>query len=124
VPVTRRISDTGSDRVTATIQQLIEGPSETSGLLSDFQGDVSLLSTPVVKDGVVTLNFNKAVLGNKEEHMITDAVLNSIVLSLTDIKGVKQVAIQVDGKSKVMNEKGKQLTAPVSRPESVNTGEF
>ncbi|MFC7371288.1 GerMN domain-containing protein [Fictibacillus iocasae] len=124
VPVTRRIADTGSDRVTATIEQLIQGPSERSGLLSDFQGDVGLLNTPVVKDGVVTLNFNKAVLGNKEEHMITDAVLNSIVLSLTDIKGVKQVAIQVDGKSKVMNEKGKQLTAPVSRPESVNTGEF
>jgi germination protein M len=124
VPVTRRIAKEGTDRVTATIEQLIDGPSTQSNLLTDFRTDVKLLSTPVVKDGVVTLNFNGALLGNKEESMITDEVLNSIVLSLTELSEVKKVAIQVDGKSKVFNEKGKELTAPVSRPENVNTGEF
>jgi germination protein M len=124
VPVTRRIAKQGTDLVTATIEQLIDGPSTQSKLLTDFRTDVKLLSTPLMKDGVVTLNFNGALLDNKEESMITDEVLNSIVLSLTELPEVKKVAIQVDGKSAIFNEKGKELTAPVSRPKDVNTGEF
>jgi germination protein M len=124
VPVTRRVAKEGTDKVTATIEHLIDGPSAESNLLTDFRTDVKLLSTPVVKDGVVTLNFNGAVLDNKEESMIADEVLNSIVLSLTELSEVKKVAIKVDGKSKIFTEKGKELTAPVSRPKEVNTGEF
>jgi germination protein M len=124
VPVTRRVAKEGTDRVTATIEHLIDGPSAESNLLTDFRTDVRLLSTPVVKDGIVTLNFNGALLDNKEESMIADEVLNSIVLSLTELSEVKKVAIKVDGKSKIFTEKGKELTAPVSRPKEVNTGEF
>ncbi|MDR7073695.1 GerMN domain-containing protein [Fictibacillus barbaricus] len=125
VPVTRRVAREGTDKVTATVENLIVGPSAQSKLLTDFRTDVKLLSTPVVnKDGVATLNFNSALLDNKEENRIADEVLNSIVLSLTELPEVKKVAIQVNGKSKIFNEKGKELTAPVSRPKEVNTGEF
>jgi germination protein M len=124
VPVTRRVVRQGTDKVTATVENLIDGPTAQSRLLTDFRTDVKLLSTPVVKDGVVTLNFNSSLLDNKEENRIADEVLNSIVLSLTELPEVKKVAIQVDGKSKIFNEKGKELTAPVSRPKEVNTGEF
>ncbi|WNB93231.1 GerMN domain-containing protein [Bacillus sp. NEB1478] len=125
VPVTRRVAKQGTDKVTATIENLINGPTAQSKLLTDFRTDVKLLSTPVVnKDGVATLNFNSALLDNKEENRIADEVLNSIVLSLTELPEVKKVAIQVNGKSKIFNEKGKELTAPVSRPKEVNTGEF
>jgi germination protein M len=124
VPVTRRVAQQGTDKVTATVENLIGGPSAKSKLLTDFRTDVKLLSTPVLNDGVVTLNFNSALLDNKEESRIADEVLNSIVLSLTELPEVKKVAIHVNGKSNIFNEKGKELTAPVSRPKEVNTGEF
>lgn len=124
VPVTRRIASGDADQVTATVHELIQGPSENSRLLTDFRNDVKLLDTPVIKNGVATLNFNKAILVNKSENTIDDAVLKSIVLSLTELNDVKKVAIQVNGKGSLKNEEGKPITAPVSRPAMVNTGEF
>ncbi|EIT85393.1 Lipoprotein LpqB, GerMN domain-containing protein [Fictibacillus macauensis ZFHKF-1] len=125
VPVTRRIAvNENQDAVAAAVQELIEGPTSESHLLSDVRNDVKLMNKPVVKDGVVTLNFNKAILGNKAANMIDDEVLKPLVLSLTEIEGVKKVAIQVDGKASLKNQAGKSLTAPVSRTEIVETGEF
>ncbi|WP_026676494.1 GerMN domain-containing protein [Fictibacillus gelatini] len=125
VPVTRRVAKTSDeDLVTETVNELIKGPSFTSNLQSDFREDVKLLTKPTVKNGVVTLNFNEAVLQNKRDHTIADDALNSIVLSLTELQDIQKVAIQVDGKERVMKENGKKLTTPVSRPKMVNTREF
>ncbi|MCQ6266488.1 GerMN domain-containing protein [Fictibacillus sp. WQ 8-8] len=124
VPVTRRVVKNDSDKITAAIQELIQGPGEQSRLLTGFRNDVKLLDAPVVKKGVATLNFNKAILDNKSENTIDDAVLKSIVLSLTELNDVKKVAIHVNGKTKLKSEDGKSITAPVSRPAIVNTGEF
>ncbi|MDN4527048.1 GerMN domain-containing protein [Fictibacillus fluitans] len=124
VPVTRRVAKNDSDPISASIHELVQGPGEQSRLLTGMRNDVKLLDQPVLKKGVATLNFNKAILENKSEHTIDDTVLQSIVLSLTELNGVKKVAIQVDGKAKLKNEEGKSITEPVSRPEMVNTGEF
>ncbi|MGB3888395.1 MAG: sporulation protein, partial [Priestia megaterium] len=47
-----------------------------------------------------------------------------LVLSLTEQKAVDSVAIKVNGKKTLKDEKGKKLTEPVSRPKNVNTGSF
>ncbi|MGX1826563.1 sporulation protein, partial [Heyndrickxia sporothermodurans] len=46
------------------------------------------------------------------------------VYSLTEQKGIKSVAIEVNGSTKLLNEEGKPLSEPVTRPEKVNTGSF
>ncbi len=46
------------------------------------------------------------------------------MLSLTEQKAVDSVAIKVNGKKTLKDEKGKKLTEPVSRPKNVNTGSF
>jgi germination protein M len=120
VPVTRRISET-DDLISKTIEELVKGPAYDSNLVSDFSGDVELLSKPVIKDDVVTLNFNKNLLGDIGGLAISNEVLNAIVLSITENREIKQVAIQVDGKSEFLNAEGEEFTAPVTRPESVNT---
>lgn len=120
VPVTRRVSNEEKDDITAVIDQLITGPGMNASLVSSLIGDVQLLEAPSVEDGVVTLNFNKAVLGSSEEHMISEETLQSLVLSLTEQEGIQSVAVTVDGKEELVNEKGEPLTAPVSRPEKVN----
>ncbi|MDA7027128.1 GerMN domain-containing protein [Bacillus sp. CLL-7-23] len=124
VPVTKRSEE--PDQVTAAIKELTDGPSKKSGLLSDFQKNVKLNNEPTIEDGQVTLDFNKAIYGsaNGEKKVISDEVLNSIVLTLTELSDIKKVSVTINGKSDLVNEKGEKLSKPVSRPSQVNTGSF
>lgn len=124
VPVTKRVSETKEDNIAAVIDELIDGPSYTFNLLSDFMPDVKLLDAPKLADGKVTLNFNKSILGSYKEKKVSKTMLDALVLSLTEQKGIESVELLVDGSAKLMNAEGKPITAPVMRPEKVNTGSF
>ncbi|WP_066365895.1 GerMN domain-containing protein [Neobacillus fumarioli] len=124
VPVTRRVSNTEKDPITAAVNELIKGPSPKSNLVSEFMPDAKLLGTPKVDNGQVTLNFNKNIYGSFNKNVISQALLNELVLSLTEQQGVQKVAVQVDGKADLKIDQGKKLTEPVTRPEKVNTGSF
>ncbi|WML45584.1 GerMN domain-containing protein [Neobacillus sp. PS3-40] len=124
VPVTRRVSNNEKDNVTAVVEELVKGPNQASNLVTDFMPDVKLLEAPKVENGKVTLNFNENVFGSFEEKVISQHLLDSLVLSLTEQKGIEQVAVLVKGKAELLNEKGKKITEPVTRPEKVNTGSF
>jgi germination protein M len=106
------------------VNELVEGPAYASNLLSDFQSGVKLLDEPKFEDGKVTLNFNESIYGSFEEKMVSEHLLNSLVLSLTEQNGVESVALTVNGKGDVLTEKGEKLAEPVTRPEKVNTGSF
>ena len=106
------------------MNELVEGPAYASNLLSEFQADVKLLDTPKLEDGKVTLNFNESIFGSFEEKMVSEHVLNSLVLSLTEQAGVESIALTVKGEKDVLSEKGEKLSEPVTRPEKVNTGSF
>ncbi|MCM3765482.1 GerMN domain-containing protein [Neobacillus niacini] len=124
VPVTKRISSKEKDPIAAAVNELVKGPSDHSNLVSEFMSDVKLLEAPKYENGTVTLNFNKNIYGSFEEKVISQSILNSIVLSLTEQKGIEKVAVKVDGKAELKNDQGKKLSAPVTRPEKVNTGSF
>ncbi|MEH7379742.1 GerMN domain-containing protein [Bacillus sp. JJ1533] len=123
VPVTKRVENTGDDKVSAVVNALIEGPDMGSDLISEIHQDVKLLSAKM-EDGIVTLDFNEAIYGAFNEKMISKHVINSLVLSLTEQPEVKSVAITVNGNEDVVTEDGKSLTEPVTRPANVNTGSF
>jgi germination protein M len=116
VPVTVML-DSNSDVIYSdVVNQLIEGPSvELAGLQSVFRSEVELLSDPVYKDGVLTLTFNDAIFNSTENTTISDEVLSSLVLSLTEQPGVESVEVKVDGVEQVFNENGEQFSKPVSR---------
>ncbi|SFB16674.1 MULTISPECIES: GerMN domain-containing protein [unclassified Bacillus (in: firmicutes)] len=124
VPVTRRVSNNMKDNVEAVVNQLVHGPGNSSSLMSDFQAGVKLVEAPKVENGKVTLNFNESVFGSFEEKVISQHLLNALVLSLTEQKGIESVAVMVNGKAELVDEEGKKLTEPVTRPEKVNTGSF
>ncbi|OIJ10612.1 sporulation protein [Anaerobacillus alkalilacustris] len=123
VPVTRRVN-AKEDQLTAVISQLLMGPSSFSRLLTDFRSGVELLEEPRYTNGVVTVNFNEAVLNHNEGTAISDEVLNLLVLSLTEQSGVEKVAIEVNGESEVQMATGELLSEPVSRPLKVNSGKY
>ncbi|AST06567.1 sporulation protein [Anoxybacillus flavithermus] len=124
VPVTRRVPNSEQDELAAVVNELIKGPSYGSGLLSDFQADTKLLEAPKYENGKVTLNFNEAIYGSVEKNVVSTHVLNCLVLSLTEQPGVESVAITVNGKAELVDESGKPLSEPVTRPQNVNTGSF
>ncbi|MDZ5470765.1 GerMN domain-containing protein (plasmid) [Bacillus sp. 31A1R] len=124
VPITRRVSNSTDNNIVAAVNELVKGPSYTSNLVSDFLPDVKLLEEPKVEDGKVTLNFNESVYGSFEEKIISQHLLSTLVLSLTEQTGIESVAVTVNGEADLVNEEGDKLTEPVTRPENVNTGSF
>jgi germination protein M len=121
VPVTRRISNDEVDSYTAIIKELVKGPSDYSNLVSDFDPDTKLVSKPEYQHGKLILNFNEGIFGNIAKNMINDNVLNPLVLSLTEQPGVNSLEIQVNGKKEALNQQGKLISSPVTRPKDVNT---
>ena len=124
VPVTKRVSNNEQDNITAAVNKLIDGPNVSSKLLNEFRAEVKLLEDAQVKDGLVTLDFNESIYNSFEEKRISEHVLNTLVLSLTEQPGIEGVAVTVNGKADLVDEEGKKLTEPVTRPEKVNTGSF
>lgn len=124
VPITRRVTEGTENEVVTIVNELLKGPSQQSALAYDFGSDVKLLNKPKIEDGKVTLNFNEGIYTDKQKNMISDLALESLVLTLTENKQIKNVAVEVNGKANVVNEKGEKLVKPVNRPQNVNTGSF
>ncbi|OEH91945.1 GerMN domain-containing protein [Bacillus solimangrovi] len=123
VPITRRV-EKANNNVEAVVAELIEGPAYDSKLLSEFHPDLSLVEKPKNDEGTVTLNFNEVLLGSLQGTAVSEHLLKSLVLSLTEQEGIEQVALQVNGDSLLHNNEGEEISEPVSRPEAVNTGSF
>ncbi|KUP07001.1 sporulation protein [Bacillus coahuilensis m2-6] len=123
VPVTKRVSNS-TDTISLVVNELIKGPDASSGLVTGLMPDVELLDSPTVKDGVATLNFNEFIFGSFEQKMISEHVLNSLILSITEGSAVEKVAITVNGEAEVLNESGESISEPVSRPEDINAISF
>jgi germination protein M len=124
VPVTKRVNTSEKNNIVAIVNELVKGPNSKSNLASEFMPDVELLEAPKIEDGKVTLNFNESIYGSFEEKIVSQHLLNALVLSLTEQKGIESVAITVDGKAELVDDKGVKLSEPVTRPEKVNTGSF
>lgn len=124
VPVTKRVNTSEKNNIVAVVNELVKGPNTKSNLASEFMPDVELLEAPKVENGKVTLNFNESIYGSFEEKIVSEHLLNALVLSLTEQKGIESVAVTVDGKAELVNDKGEKLSEPVTRPEKVNTGSF
>lgn len=124
VPVTKRVKNDNKDTVVTVVEELIKGPKLNSELYTLFMPDVELVEEPTIKDGVVTLNFNENLYGSYDQKLVTKQVLDTLVLSLTEHKGIEAVSIQVNGEADVVNWEGETLAEPVTRPKHVNTGSF
>ncbi|WP_100405038.1 GerMN domain-containing protein [Bacillus solitudinis] len=122
VPVTRRVN-LGKDAVKTAVEELLNGPSYHTNLLTDFSKDVALIDDPMYENGVVTLNFNESILNQLQGAAISEEVMSMLALTLTEQEGIEKVAIQVNGESNIMQENG-EMAKPVARPSLVNKGSY
>ncbi|MEH6944368.1 GerMN domain-containing protein [Bacillus sp. JJ722] len=119
VPVTKRISASEDSVAEAVVKELSQDPS--ANLVTEFMADLKLVNEPTIKDGKAILNFNESIYGSFKEQTVSQRLLDALVLSLTEQTGIESVEVQVNGKASLKTEDGKDLSAPVSRPEKVNS---
>lgn len=120
VPVTKRISANEDNVVEAVVKQLAEGPATSSSLLTEFMPELALLNEPKLVDGKVELDFDESIYGSFEEKVVSQRLLDALVLSLTEQGGIESVEVLVNGKASLKTEDGKSISEPVIRPEKVN----
>lgn len=121
VPVTERIGSS-TDDLSSIVSSVINGPTQDTSLMSPFGADVNLVSAPVVKDGVVTLNFNDNLYTNAKMKTVNDQAVDVLALSLIGKDGINKVSIEVQGNTQMTLDSGKALTKPVSLPVLDSTG--
>ncbi|WP_186576230.1 GerMN domain-containing protein [Aquibacillus kalidii] len=121
VPITQHV-ETEDNNYQSIVQALVEGPSFDLNLLNVFNSGVALTEEPTYQDGVLTLSFNENILSNSENGAISDDVMETLVLTLTDQPGVEAVNVKVDNMEQVFNEEGVPYSDPVTRDMFVPTG--
>lgn len=120
VPVTRLVPAT-ENVAKATVEELIKGPKQDSQLFS------SLLRTTRVLDvkqesNLITVNLSNDILKYDEGKEASPEALESLVLSLTESTGAKQVQLLVEGKP--LSGGTVDYTKPVARPVLLNSMQF
>lgn len=119
VPVTERMNSNAENSYEEIVNALIDGPAMDSNLSNVFNTGSALASEPTLKDGVLNLEFNTEVLSNVDEAAITDQLMETLVMSLTELEEVEAVSVKVEGVEEVFNEHGEAYAEPVSREQYV-----
>ncbi len=117
VPITRQILPQ-NDPLAAVVLELIKGPAVGSGLNGDIPVSTELRSIKM-EDGIVYVDFSSELTSYGGGTAAENAMLGSLVLSLTEIPGVNGVKITINGQTPMLPE-GTDVSRPVSRPIFVN----
>ncbi len=106
-------------RVRLSAEKLLSGPSKHSPLVSTFPEDVKVKEIKVQGD-TVTVDFNKNFLKPYGATMEIGMV-GSLVLTLTDIPGIKKVQILCEGKKVPYLPEGMEIGNTLTRGDVMNT---
>lgn len=113
VPVTRLISDT-IDPITYAVSALIQGPAGEN-YVSVFDQNTTLLEDPVLKDGLLSLNFSSDLYYNNDQTEVSSTMLKQLVMTLTEVDEVEMVSVSIDGNIKVMDDTSRSIAVPTAR---------
>lgn len=115
IPITTHIQVNEDENVyQKLVNALVEGPDYRTNALQVFNTGTSLVDSPTLDDGVLSLTFNKNILKNKDKGVISDEVIETIVRTMAAQKGVKAVDLKVEKTDHLVNEQGEEYNEPVS----------
>ncbi|MDI3481539.1 MAG: germination protein [Tepidanaerobacteraceae bacterium] len=117
VPVTRMVRKS-DNMIKAALEELIKGPCPNIGLVSVVPEDTKVLEA-TQKESEVVVNFSKEIEGYGGGVDVEQALVNSVVLTVSQFPGVEKVSLQVEGKTGVLPE-GTVLDNPILKPNYVN----
>ncbi|AYO29846.1 hypothetical protein D2962_03775 [Biomaibacter acetigenes] len=117
VPVTRMVNKS-DNMIKTAVEELIKGPAGNMGLVSVLPQDTRVLDVSQ-KESEVVINFSKEIEGYGGGVDVEQALVNSVVLTVSQFPGVEKVSLQVEGKTEVLPE-GTVLENPILKPTYVN----
>lgn len=120
VPVTRLVPET-ENVAKAAVEELIKGPKDDSPLFSSLLRTTRVLNVKQEND-LVTVDLSSDILRYDDGREANPEALESLVLSLTESTGAKQVQLLVEGKP--LTSGTYDFTKPVARPIHINTMQF
>lgn len=113
VPVTRLISNSVNP-VNYAIESLIQG-SLGEDYISVFDNQTTLLGSPVLQDGLISLNFSSELYYNEEETQVSSLMLKQLIMTLTEFDDIELVSVAIDGNVKVIDDASRSIVVPTSR---------
>lgn len=117
VPVTRVIP-TVSDPMTAAVLELIRGPLSGSDLSADVPASAELHGVRL-SGTTASVDFSSGLTGYGGGTTAEQAMLGALILTLTEVPGVSNVQVTVEGQVPNLPE-GSDLSQPITRPMFVN----
>ncbi|MBM7555041.1 GerMN domain-containing protein [Thalassobacillus pellis] len=123
VPVTTHLKSDEKKSYESIVQALLEGPAFELPLFTAFNKEAEIKGAEL-KDGVLTLSFNKALLSNEEKQSVSEPVMKSLVMTLTEQDGVDAVEVKVEGVEQVFGENGESYAEPVTRSDVTGVESF
>jgi len=116
VPVTKTVTAPAPDMYTA-LEELFEGPPESSGLYTDIPMGVELKGVEV-KDGVAIVDLSGDTKESIMNQQAFDSMNKNIALTLSEFDEVEKVEMLIDGKT--LEEAKMNLSTPESIPTFAN----
>ncbi len=109
VPVTHLI-DSSQDPVTFAIEQLRRGDRE-GAYYTLLDATAMLLSEPVVKEGILTLDFDPALYYSFDQKVVSSDLIRQLQYTFLGLEDIQGVSLSVNGNYQVLDE----TDTPVSR---------
>lgn len=101
-------------KATRIIDKLISGPPSTSGLQSVMPAGTKLNSVRIEGD-LAIVDLNSAVESYGGGSSWEKGIVESLLLSITELPGIKRVQILIDGKTKEYLPEGTPIDKPLER---------
>ncbi|MFD2670533.1 GerMN domain-containing protein [Marinicrinis sediminis] len=121
VPVTRLV-DYSDNLAEASMKQWLNGPLPLSSLISLTAADTKLLGIQQAEGHIeVELDASVAAMTGG---VVSEDLIQSIVLSLTETTGASHVQVMMGGKGAIQTDEGNVYASPVTRPTEVNSLEL
>ncbi|KIL36784.1 hypothetical protein SD71_05965 [Cohnella kolymensis] len=117
VPVTRLI-DRSPDRARAALEQLIQGPLDTTNLQPVLTSDKVSVEQLSQLENTVKVSLNDSEW--TEQKPLPADMMEALVLTMTEVTGAPQVRLVMNGSDSLIDSDQRSYSQPVSRPTAIN----
>jgi germination protein M len=114
VPVTQYVENAGENKYASIVQGLLEGPGLQSNVIHVFNADTMLTDNPTLEDGVLELTFSEEILQDREQSIISDEVMETLVRTLMANQEINAINVNVENVDQLVNENGEAYNEPVT----------